>query len=684
MSRPLVKVIEETLLLHPKHRKNTSSLFNTASISNLGSSLLPSSHGDGNDSLPSDSSDDDTDVLLSKVDDNNEAHQALLQELHSLLAIAEGKQGNNAQNAISPTSRLQRNGTGLSSAPPELPTTISRAIRPGMFATYCLASPCELLMFSKRDYYCHLYAPALEEFRSRLEAIKACGIFSRWRPEEMIRLARMGRILHVKRGTIIIEQGEKPKHLFIIMKGMCKVNKKPNRTEMLLQKLEIAREKAHQHDLKYLFHHKPLHLGIESSPPIQRKAEENVDWDSKDNSEDELLIAADNTMTATLSSSSKPSSPNKGRNQKPSTPMTQKIHKGQIAGGLSRSQSGSAPNTPVSKKHLAKQGEHHLNSPIQSKPASATMTTSNTNTSKLVVNAASTLPRVDHHHSSATSTTTAATTTAAGPSSTANTKPPLNKSLTRSAPPSSQNNHFTFPNTTPSTKKKSQNKLSHEQKSSHSLHDVKHFPTVIDLPPASPTSAEKERRELQIEIEKLEDLISQARLQDAFENHRQNGGGSASISRIHSTDNLHDRVVQGNRPFTRASVNMDQPGDKEARELAVTLGNIDAEIATLQWPMIFGEACILDPEHGFSRGSVVADTSLELFVLHKTQIQTFQIDDAFLDRVKGKGVVFPSDPDIVVDLYHKQLWGGYCKDVMKDISTNKWPKSLKSHEPFSV
>ena len=52
--------------------------------------------------------------------------------------------------------------------------------------------------------------------------------------------------------------------------------------------------------------------------------------------------------------------------------------------------------------------------------------------------------------------------------------------------------------------------------------------------------------------------------------------------------------------------------------------------------MIFGEACVLDPEAGISRGSIIADTSVDVFVLHKKQIQTFQIDDAFLERVKGK------------------------------------------------
>ncbi len=61
-----------------------------------------------------------------------------------------------------------------------------------------------------------------------------------------------------------------------------------------------------------------------------------------------------------------------------------------------------------------------------------------------------------------------------------------------------------------------------------------------------------------------------------------------------------------------------------------------AEIATLQWPMIFGEACILDPESGSSRGTITADTLCDVFVLHKTQIQTFPVDDRFLEKVKCK------------------------------------------------
>ena len=51
--------------------------------------------------------------------------------------------------------------------------------------------------------------------------------------------------------------------------------------------------------------------------------------------------------------------------------------------------------------------------------------------------------------------------------------------------------------------------------------------------------------------------------------------------------------------------------------------------------MIFGEACLIDPDNGKSRGSIITDTPCEIFVLHKTQIQTFPVDDDFLSCVKG-------------------------------------------------
>jgi hypothetical protein len=102
------------------------------------------------------------------------------------------------------------------------------------------------------------------------------------------------------------------------------------------------------------------------------------------------------------------------------------------------------------------------------------------------------------------------------------------------------------------------------------------------------TQAELDRYKLTLEVSKYEDLIQRATVLDARERHN---------------------------------------SDLEEK---------NKEIAMLQWPMFFGEGCILDPETGISKGTIIADTAVDIFLLHKVQLQTFVIDTAFLDRVKCK------------------------------------------------
>jgi hypothetical protein len=108
------------------------------------------------------------------------------------------------------------------------------------------------------------------------------------------------------------------------------------------------------------------------------------------------------------------------------------------------------------------------------------------------------------------------------------------------------------------------------------------------------------------------------------------------------------------------------------------------DIATLQWPMIFGEACILNPTEGLSRGSIIADTACDIFMLHKSQLQTFEVDDDMLERVKIKSVRYPEDPDIVVSLHRQQEWTLYKKEVMDNIPKDRWPTKLVEYEPFKT
>lgn len=343
---------------------------------------------------------------------------------------------------------------------------LDRAIMPGMFMTYTMTSACEFFFIPEREFNRVLLDTALEELKTRLRAIVSSGIFQQWSMEDIIRLSRMGQIKSYRRGEVILEQGKRPDFFCIILKGLCRVTKKPNRTEMLYQKLHAALEKADQHDLKYVFHN------TVSRVVLVHKTEE----DKKQ----------------------KASSKDKGGKEKSSKDK--------------------------SNKRSNKNGKNASN-----------------NTSSL-------------------------------------------------------------------------------QKMSDPAEMLRKFSTDIPYQVSPPTEAEKARQELQAEIDKLQGLIQKAHAQDAF-------------------DNREDRTTHSYGSKTDKSyclVTSDHPS--KVSELAGHLSGKVSEITTLQWPRIFGEACISDPENGISRGSIIADTYCEVFALHRSQIQTFPVDKEFIDRVKGKSI----------------------------------------------
>jgi CRP-like cAMP-binding protein len=310
---------------------------------------------------------------------------------------------------------------------------VDRSLAPGMFKTYAIQSMCELLILRENEYEKLLLQPALDDLKRRLDAIRSCGIFNNWTPAQHVRLARMGIIKRVRKGDTILTQGHRPNFLYIILKGICIVQKQPNRTEMLVQKLTTAREKADAFDSRYIFDHRLV---------------------------DTLRLA---------------------------------------------------------------------NLKEEFKPANA------------------------------------------------------------------DNPEVAF-----------------------TLADAKRNPDSI-LRSHHVTASELERYKLQLEINKLEGLIQSAAQEDARE---EDIAMTVSSSRKHNST--------GNNPAASAGAGTGGSNGAPVLELKV------ADIAAIQWPKIFGEACIVDPENGRSRGSVVADTACEIFMLHKAQIQTFPVDDTFLSSVKGQ------------------------------------------------
>lgn len=309
-----------------------------------------------------------------------------------------------------------------------------RSIQPGLFKAYHIQSMCEMLFINHNYFQKVLMNIALEELKSRMDIIKSCKIFDKWTLLQRIRLARMGETRIFARNEVILQQGSKPNYLYLMMKGTCVVRMEPNRTELLIQKLNAVRAKALEHDEKYVFDHKLRH----KLTMAQLDAEY---WQHADN------------------------------------------HKSTTANGL------------YSEVEIT-------------------------------------------------------------------------------------------------------------------LNDFKVNPNNI-LRQVYVTESELFRHKMQLEINKLEGLLQQAIINDQidkdhedFKRNNQNYFSSAAAAA--TTDNMSNNSTKA------------------------------AEIAHLHWPMLFGEACILDPENGKSRGSVVADTQCQIFVLHKTQVQTFLIDEEFLKSLKGR------------------------------------------------
>ena len=56
-------------------------------------------------------------------------------------------------------------------------------------------------------------------------------------------------------GQIVLMQKEQPSFLYIIIKGMCKVFKRPNQSEVIERMLIEMRAKTAKFDFKYIYHH---------------------------------------------------------------------------------------------------------------------------------------------------------------------------------------------------------------------------------------------------------------------------------------------------------------------------------------------------------------------------------------------------------------------------------------------
>lgn len=363
-----------------------------------------------------------------------------------------------------------------------------RALSPLAFGNCHLSAMSEILLLSSPVFQSTLVHWAEEEFRSRLSTVKACGVFSTWSKHDIVRLARMAQTRSYKAGETILAQKEKPQFLHVVMKGMCKVLKRPNQSEVLERKLVELRAKASRHDFKYLYHH-----GL--------------------------------------------------RNE---------LSKGDIR--------------PI------------LNGETIPGGASQQVAMDNSDPSLGLTSGPEGSPGV---------------------------------ALSRVGSMSSAFANFQA--------------------------------TVNVLSYTHVTSSEELRYQLELEIRFLEAEIARVTSQE---------------TKLFHVENEHPVPLLQDKTY--------------------------CDIATLQWPMIFGEVCALQPEEGVSRGAIVADTACLILMIHKTQLQTFKVSSAMLDRLKTRAVLYPDDQVLLDRLTQTDDWAIYKENIMKKIPKDRWPKQASEYDAFVV
>jgi CRP-like cAMP-binding protein/tetratricopeptide (TPR) repeat protein len=323
------------------------------------------------------------------------------------------------------------------------PTIFERVVRPSTFATYSVMEPCQLLLVPQQAFKTTLHSHTELELRRRINIVEACGAFPDWTMSEKLRLVRMGTIKHYNQGTVVLKQGQVPDNLYLVMKGMLRVLKRQNRTELLERRLEDTQQQCDFHDLKYTFHHNLRHE-----------------------------LAAD----------------------------------------------------------------------------------------------------VDNPYDS------------------------LKK-----------NTHLTMP--------------------------------------------EVHRHQLGLEVQALQRKLMKVRAeQEVLEAEAAAGGGEEE------------------------SGTGGGGGDDLEKD--------NAEIKVLEYPQLFGETVMTSPGSGTSRGTIVADTACEVFVIHKFQLQTFNMSENIMDRVDLRAVTYPTDDALMKKLEHKERWTQYKDEIMLGIPKGRWPTRADDVAPF--
>lgn len=112
--------------------------------------------------------------------------------------------------------------------------------------------------------------------------------------------------------------------------------------------------------------------------------------------------------------------------------------------------------------------------------------------------------------------------------------------------------------------------------------------------------------------------------------------------------------------------------EEEKRRLGRPTENNSVDIATIKWPQIFGEACLLQRDSGGSLGTVIAETLCQVLCIHYLQLETFKIEDYILERVRLRAVVYPPDEQLLEMIRKTKEWKLYKEQIISQIPQDKW------------
>ena len=165
-----------------------------------------------------------------------------------------------------------------------------------------------------------------------------------------------------------------------------------------------------------------------------------------------------------------------------------------------------------------------------------------------------------------------------------------------------------------------------------------------------------------------------------FKNKQKNSNSSINIHSPHLTDTEYNRYLLAQEinkyeillQKAQAEDSKNHCDDSTVSTVTPSEEN-QSEVATLQWPMLFGEVSVLEPEAGVSQGTIIADTACDVFMIHKIQMQTFHVDENLLEKIQIRSVKYPNDVDLSGIIEQKKEWKKYRASCLAEIRTTKWP-----------